>query len=304
MECIEYALALQPDDSVLHHMKGMALRAQALGMIGDRTQLSAVVQTAKEASRAFETAREKNPDDEHGYISDVQLISRVLDYAGAQHEEGLVGYLSSPAVDPYLQGGLGRSEDLLEQVRANREGQNPSTYEQDCRGRLDSLYGRHDRALQVWDNLLQRNDVYFPPIRRQIVWTYLARKERSWDALLGSEIIRANELLERNLDQEPYNDRDMRMWIQSVRHLPTTPSVEAVIEKVAYWQANSGSIESTYYLYVLNAILAIEGSLLAADSARQYLDECRSRARLRRNRTKSFRMARPRWTIGTIGASL
>ena len=293
MECIEYALALQPDDSVLHHMMGMALRAQALGMIGDRTQLSAVVQTAKEASRAFETAREKNPDDEHGYISDVQLISRVLDYAGAQHEEGLVGYLSSPAVDPYLQGGLGRSEDLLEQVRANREGQNPSTYEQDCRGRLDSLYGRHDRALQVWDNLLQRNDVYFPPIRRQIVWTYLARKERSWDALLGSEIIRANELLERNLDQEPYNDRDMRMWIQSVRHLPTTPSVEAVIEKVAYWQANSGSIESTYYLYVLNAILAIEGSLLAADSARQYLDECRSRARLRRNRTKSFEWLGP-----------
>ena len=292
MECIEHALALQPDDSVLHHMKGMALRARAVGMIGDRTQISEVVQVAKDASRS-ETAREKNPDDEHGYISDVQLISRVLDYAGSQHEEGLIGYLSLPTVDPYLQGGLGRSGDLLEQVRANREGQNPSTYEQECRGRLDSLYERHDRALQVWDNLLQRNDVYFPPIRRQIVWTYLARQRRSWSALPQHEIIRANELLERNLDQEPYNDRDMRMWIQSVRHLLVPPSIESVIEKVAYWQANSGSIESTYYLYVLNAILAMEGSAFAADSARQYLDECRSRARLRRNRTKSFEWLGP-----------
>ena len=293
MECIEHALTLQPDDSVLHHMKGMALRARALGMIGERAQLSDVVQVAEDASRSFGTAREKNPDDEHGYISDVQLISRVLDYAGSQHAEGLIGYLSSPTVNPYLQGGLGRSEDLLEQVRANREGQNPSTYEQDCRGRLDNLYERHDRALQVWDNLLQRNDVYFPPIRRQIVWTYLARQKRSWSALPQREIIRANELLERNLDQEPYNDRDMRMWIQSVRHLLTAPSIESVVEKVAYWQANSGSIESTYYLYVLNAILAMEGSVFAADSARQYLDECRSRARLRRNRTKSFEWLGP-----------
>ena len=154
-------------------------------------------------------------------------------------------------------------------------------------------YGRHDQALQVWDNLLQRNDVYFPPIRRQIVWTYLARKNRSWSSLPQREIVRANELLERNLDQEPYNDKDMRMWIQSVRHLPVSPYVESVIEKVAYWQANSGSIESTYYLYVLNALLAMEGSAFAADSARQYLDECRNRARLRRNRTKSFEWLGP-----------
>ena len=293
IECLDYALTLQPDDSVLHHMKGMALRSQAINMIGDRDYLPNVVQKAKEASNAFERAREKNPDDEHGYISEVQLISRVLDYAGRQHDGGLPAYLSLPTTDPYVQGGLGKSEDLLEQVRANRESQNPSTYEQECRGRLDILYGEHEQALQVWANLLQRQDVYFPPIRRQIVWTYLARKRRSWDALPDTELIRANELLERNLDQEPYNDSDMRMWIQTVRRLAVSPSVESVIEKVAYWQANSASINSTYYLYVLNAILALEGSVFAADAARQHLDECRNRARLRRNRTKSFEWLGP-----------
>ena len=293
LECVDRALTLQPEDSVLHHMKGMALRSRTIDLIGERTDLTEVVRTAKAASDSFEKARDRNPDDEHGYISEVQLLSRVLDYAGTQHNHGLTEYLLSPLADPYVQSSLGRSEDLLEQVRRNREGQGPSSFEQECRGRLDSIYGEHDRALQVWDNLLQRQDVYFPPIRRQIVWTYLARKARSWEALSERELARANELLEHNLDQEPYNERDMRMWIQAVRRLPHTPSIESVIEKVAYWQANSGSIDSTYYLYVLNAILAIEGSVFAADSARQHLEECRGRSRLRRNRTKSFEWLGP-----------
>ena len=235
----------------------------------------------------------RTPDDEHGYISEVQLNSRVLDYAGSQHPEGLAGYLSGPATDPFVQTSLEKSEDLLEQVRRNREGEGPSSYEQECRGKLDRLYGRHDQALQVWDSLLHRRDVYSPPIRRQIVWTYLARKGRSWDQLSERELVRATELLESNLNEEPHDDRNMRMWVQAVRRTPEPPSIESVIEKVAYWHTNTGSIDATYYLYVLNAILALEGSVLAEGSVSQYLDECRNRARLRRNRTKSFEWIGP-----------
>ena len=293
IECLDSAIGLQPDDSVLHHMKGMAWRSQATEMIEQRAPLDDVVGMAAQASESFGMAREKDPDDEHGYISEVQLISRVLDYAGRQHTEGLFGYLSSLNADPFVQGSLERSEDLLEQVRRNREGESPSTYEQDCRGKLDSLYGRYDQALQVWDNLLQRKDVYSPPIRRQIVRTYLARKGRSWDDLPDRELIRAMQLLEDNLNEEPNNDRNMRMWVQAVRRVPIPPSIESVIEKVAYWQANSGSIDSNYYMYVFNAVLALEGSAIARDSVAQYLDECRNRARLRRNRTKSFEWVGP-----------
>ena len=293
IECADRALGLQPDDSVLHHMKGMAWRSNAIEMIEQHAPLPEVVGMAIEASESFANAREKNPDDEHGYISEVQLISRVLDYAGSQHPEGLPGYLSTPTADPFVRGSLERSEDLLEQVRRNREGEGPSPYEQDCRGKLDSLYGRHDQALQVWDALLHRRDVYSPPIRRQIVWTYLARKGRSWDDLPERELVRAAELLEDNLNEEPNNDHNMRMWVQAVRRVPDPPSIESVIEKVAYWQANTGSLDATYYMYVLNAIQVLEGSALARESVNQYLDECRNRARLRRNRTKSFEWVGP-----------
>ena len=293
IECIDKAIGLRPDDSVLHHMKGMGLRSHAIEMIEQRSDISDVVAMAKQASDSFEAARQKNPDDEHGYISEVQLISRLLDYSGTHHSNGLKGYLSAPTIDPFIRGGLERCEDLLEQVRRNREGDGPSQYEQECRGRLDSFYGRHDQALQVWDNLLQRRDVYLPPVRRQIVWTYLARRGRAWDHLSSRELDRAAMLLEENLNEDPNNDRDMRMWVQAVRRISYPPSIESVIEKVAYWQANTGSIDATYYLYVFNAVLALEGFSFASDSAHQYLEECRNKARLRRNRTKSFEWLGP-----------
>ena len=293
IECADRALSLEPDNSVLHHMKGMAWRSHAIMMIEQRAPLPDVVHMATQASESFGIAREKNPDDEHGYISEVQLNSRVLDYAASQHRDGLAGYLSGPTADRFMQSSLEKSEDLLEQVRRNREGEGPSSYEQDCRGKLDLLYGRHEQALQVWDTLLHRRDVYSPPIRRQIVWTYLARKDRSWDHLSPRELVRATELLEENLNEEPHDDRNMRMWVQAVRRVPEPPSIESVIEKIAYWQANTGSIDATYYLYVLNAILALEGSVLAGGSVNQYLDQCKNRARLRRNRTKSFEWIGP-----------
>ena len=105
--------------------------------------------------------------------------------------------------------------------------------------------------------------------------------------------MRAKSLIEDNLDEEPNNDRDMRIWVQIARRVPHPPSIESVIEKVSYWKTNSDSIDATYYLYVFNAILALEGSILASELVSQYLEECRSRARLRRNRTKSFEWVGP-----------
>ena len=287
-KCVDHALSLQPEDSLLHHMKGMGLRFHADFLIEQREDLSEIIPVAEQACESFAASRERNPDNEHGYISEVQLVSKVLEYAGRENPQGLLGYLKSPSVEPFVQRSLERSEDLLEQVRRNREGGAPSSYELNCWGKLDRLYGRHEDALQVWDSLLNKREVYSPPIRRQIVRTYLARRGRSWDELSERELTRASLLLEDNLFEEPGNDRNMRMWIQAIRRVSDPPTIESVIEKVAYWQANVGSIDAIYYLYVLNTILALEGFVLAGEKAERYSNDCRNRARLRRNRTKSF----------------
>jgi tetratricopeptide (TPR) repeat protein len=285
---IDRAIILQGKDNVLYHMKGMALRYQADELMRQGAELEKVIPYIKLASEAFEYARMLDPDDPHGYISEVQMLARVLDYAGRRNPGGIRSYWSSPIADIFLRDSLERAEDLLEQVRRTREGEGVSSYEQDCRGRLDALYGRHEQALQIWDNLLNRNDVYRPPVRRQIVWTYLARRDRSWDALEAREVERIVGLLENNLQEEPNSDKNLRLWVQAVRRQKQPPSIEAVIERVSYWKANSGGLDPVYYLYVFNLLQVFEGSVWAREDARRYIDECRQLARFRRNRTKSL----------------
>lgn len=177
----------------------------------------------------------------------------------------------------------------MEQVRRNREGQGePSPLEVDCRAKLDALYGRHDRALQTWDSLLSRKDSYHPPLRRQIIWTHLARHNRSWNSLSDRDLQRVTTLLEENLQEEPSNDKDLRLWIQAVRWSKYPPSLESIIERVSYWKANSGTLDSAYYLYLLYVLSALQGSVQARDYAERYMEECRQIARFRRNRTNSF----------------
>ena len=61
IECADRALNLEPDNSVLHHMKGMAWRSQTITLIEKRAPLNDVVRTATSASESFGIAREKNP---------------------------------------------------------------------------------------------------------------------------------------------------------------------------------------------------------------------------------------------------
>jgi tetratricopeptide (TPR) repeat protein len=288
LECINVAIGLREHDHVLHHIRGMTLRRQIYELIGNRAPLDRLIELARSASASFQTARSLKPDDEHGYISEVQMLARVLDYAGRPYSNGVIGYLASPRAAPFLCDSFERAERLLEQVRRNREGEGASSYEEHCRAKMDALYGQHDKALQTFDNLLIREGIYKPPIRRQIVWTYLARKGRDWNAIDSQEASRIVELLERNLQEEEDDDKNLRLWVQAVRRLEHPPSIESVIERVGYWRVNSGSLDSVYYLYVFYAILALDGSSLARNEAIRYLNECRHLARFRRNRTRSL----------------
>ena len=288
VECIDRALALQNRDHVLHHMRGMALRQQVYEEIQADRDLTQVIDLAKKASESFGAARTLSPEDEYAYISEVQMLLRLLDCAGRKHAGSALDYASSHSADPFLREAFQQSEDLLERVRRNREGQGASHFEETCRAHLDTLYGKHEVALQAWDGLLSRKDTYAPPIRRQIVWTYLARRERSWHKLEPREIDRIVDLLEQNLREEPHIDTNLRLWVQAVRNSSKPPTMESIIERVGYWRTNANSLESVFYSYVLYALQAIEGSILAIDSANRFIEELRARARFSRNRTKSL----------------
>lgn len=284
---VEHAIALQPKDPLLWHMNGMSYRYQAYNLMSLNEPLEEVVELAERASECFEEARSCNPDHEHAYISEIQLLARVLNYAVQDTEESIFQYIARPSAPPYIREAFDKAESLLAEVGANREGTQSSSWEQSCRASISRLYGDYQEALQIWDSLLSRDDVFRPPVRRQIVYAMQAR-EKSWTNMEQRHLSRCIRLLQDNLDEYPNNQRDLRLWLRAVRHATTKPSIDSLIEKVSYWKANTNALEATYYLYVLYALKALDGLIVERDFAERFMNESIQLSRNRRNRRNSF----------------
>ncbi len=288
LQCVDVALSIQPGDHVLHHMRGMILRESMTKNSGKGTSIDVLIDIAKKATESFEEARSLRPDQEHGYISEVQLIIYLVDQAGRSRRDVVGDVLARPETDPFLKRSLERAEDLLDRVHHLYAGEAPSRYVLACRARLQRFYGDYQRALQAWDSLLSRPEVAKPPIRRQIVWTLLRRHGSTWDALPNRAIDRIQRLLEDNLEEENQDSTSLRLWLRAIRQSRTPPSLDSVIEKVGYWKVNTGALDAAYYLYVLHTLRALNGSIQGKADAERALEECRAIARFRRDRTRSY----------------
>lgn len=299
-ELIDRAIALSPDDHVLYHIKGMAFRSECYDLM-DRIRTAGKLANVEElerlvssATEQFGEARARAPEDEHGYISQVQMLIRVVDALRAVNGGRTVEALASlPGLGPLVRRAVDEAGYLLEQVRANREGERVSEYAVRCSAGLDALYGNYAAVLQAWDGLLSRADVYKPPVRRQLVRAYLAKHERRWQALTQKEIERSVDLLQRNILEEPAEEQNLRLWVQAVRRLAPAPAIGQLLERVAYWRTNSESVDAAYYFYVLHAVEALAGSPLSRQALDDAIAECRRRARARRNRNHSFEWLGP-----------
>lgn len=298
---LEQAIYLQPSDPVLWHMKGMSYLYQAQNLMASRDTLENVVTLAEQASDCFAQSRALNPEHEHAYISEIQLLARVLNYAVQDTDETIFQYIKrrDNALPIYIREAFDKAESLLAIVRASRAGTQSSSWEQSCRASISELYGNYQGALQIWDSLLSRNDVNHPPVRRQIVYAYKDRAE-SWQKMSPKNRDRCIRLLQDNLDEQPYYDRDLRLWLQAVRFSTNIPSIESLIEKVSYWKTNTNALDAAFYLYVLYSIQALEGLRIERDLAERFMTESAQLSRNRQNRRRSFEWLGPGHGIGRL----
>ena len=293
LECVNSAISLQPEDHVLHHMRGMVLRQEMKADTGAENLIDRLIGITEEASESFEEARRLGPDREHGYISEVQMLIDLIDRIGQRRHGVIPNILARWDTDPFLQQALERAEELLDRVRHLHAGEELSQYAVRCQARLEIIYDNYPRALQAWDNLLSRPEVAKPPVRRQIVWTTLRRRDGDWGRLTDRETERMRRLLEENLEEEVNDSTSLRLWLRAIRQSQLPPSLDSVIEKVGYWKVNTNALDAAYYLYVLHTLHALNGSLQGAADAERALEECRSRAQFRRDRTRSFEWIGP-----------
>ena len=287
LEAADYAVQLADNDSVVYHMRGMVRRYQLTELRRGDVAPEDLVAVAEKASSDFERSRTLSPENDHGYIAEAQMLIELLEHVARSFGD-LFQFLTRRDIPPYLREALDRVEGLLAHVKRDREGVGASQYETRASAKAHALYGDFAGAIQRLESLITRSDVYQPPVRRQIAWAYLARGEGDWSRVPKRNVERVVELLEQNLEEEPRRDPNIRLWVQASRFQEMPPSVESVFEQVQYWRAEQGSVDAAYYAYVLNALMAMDGSNLALNRYEQHLEECRDLTRFRRNRDRSY----------------
>lgn len=293
-ETIDSAISIQAQDQILHHVRGMVFRYRVKQQQENRNaDLNSIVELAKEATRSFEQSRCLEPDIEHGYISEIQMLIDLLDFAARKTGGSVVSLITKGELDSYIRTALEKVEDLLDRVFALHAGEKPSGYAIECKGRIERFYGDYQGALQTFDSLLHKPGHAHPPIRRQIVWTLLKKREDKWENLTTKEVVRISDLLEKNLEEEIRDSTSLRLWLRAIRFARVAPSLDLVTEKVSYWKANTSSLDSAYYLYILHGIRALDGSTQGLADFERAVEECRALSRYRRDRTRSFEWIGP-----------
>ena len=288
------ALALLPNDPLLHHMAGMAWRAELYGMLDSVNSdfggefEAKLLDIVGEASREFESSRSLDKRSEYSYISQVQMILRVVGTAsiarGYQHEA--MQFLTLPGNDSYREL-VDQAQNLLSDLALTKGSEIPSQLQVRVQAELEKLHGNHSEAIQRLTNILDRRDSYRPPVRRAIIRAYAAKHEDDWSRLTDRELARVVELATDNIVEEPASDHSLRLWLRAVR-TENALSVDSVAEKLSYKRLQNPSVDTTYYLYIMKFLQLESGDLAVAREVPDLIDECSRLAQDLSRTTTSF----------------
>lgn len=288
------AIGLSNDDSLLHHMAGMGWRAELYNELNKlqgsyREREGMLFGLLKEATREFESARRINRINDHNYISQVQMIhrfvGRVSRAAGYQSHE-TIKFLTIRGNDKYLEL-IDEAQNLLSDLELIKGNEAESQLHLQVEARLKGLYGNHAEALQGLNNLLDRNDVFKPPIRRAVIRVRVDRRQGDWHQLPSRELARIVELAKSNVEEEPGSDHNLRLWLRAVR-TENVLSLDGIAEQLAYKRLQNPSLDTAYYLYIMKFLQLEAGDWAARQDLPQLMEECRNLASGLQRTTTSF----------------
>jgi len=303
---LKRAVTLAPGDSFHHHSLGMVLRFWVRDQLREMLRnaevatpiemLRKVRELTQRASECFAKTRELGPEDDHGYITHIQMIleisERLISASGVNSIPDLEEQRGELA--DWIRSNTVLAEDLLGRVTHMRAEGKPSRFELRCGTRLMNLYGDFLAAIRTWESLLAREDTEHGPLRRAVASAYYCKAGRLWSGLSQEELIRVSELMEQNLHEDPANDRDVRVWFQTYKRLPDFSYLQA-IDRLEAWAARSDSLEAHYYSYVLHFLLWRAGISRGETEISVHLDRCKDLAIGRRGHSYEWLSTVPAW---------
>jgi len=298
------ATELDPNEQVHHHALGMVRRFSIRSLMSDLLQhessltadflFETIFEKYSSASEEFAIARKLGPEDNHGYITHIQLILEILEnLVRLDTGKTLPSLLSKESkVGDWARASVVRAEDLLRQVQHLRESDKPSRYELSCTNALANLYGHFDAVISSLETLSK--SVPDSDVRRALATAYYSKSGRVWANYTDSELRRTKKLMEDNLRADPTNEHDIRYWFQAFRRLPEFSYIDA-IDRLEGWAKKSNQVDAYYYLYILHFLRWLQGAERNENATRASLDQCRQHAIGKRGYAYEWLAKEPPW---------
>ena len=293
-DAYDRSIELLPNDTLLHHMAGMGWRAELYNLLDslespistdDESKLFHLI---NEAESEFSKARTLNRRSEYNYVSQVQMIARVVGTVsrlkGYPHDT--LQFLTLHGNDRYREL-VDHGQNLLSDLDLMKGGESQSEFLVEVQSRLERLHGRHEHAIERLTNVLDRQGVYKPPLRRAIIRSYMSMCENDLSALSQRRLARVVELANENVEEEPDSDYNLRLWLRAVR-AENTISIDRVAEQLAYKRLQNPSLDTTYYLYIMKFLQLEAGDLAVKRDLPELMEECSRLARDLPRTTTSF----------------
>ncbi|AYB32347.1 cold-shock protein [Chryseolinea soli] len=287
-EAIRLSEAMDIQDSLLHHIKGMCIRSTIFDLMDKNTKSKSregtynpdeyeeildklIPSAAKEFETSRQIARKQNKADEHGYVAHIQMLIRAIDF-GAQIADKSKGDFLAEIKEPFIDW-LDLAESLLEEIRRIHITDDDSSKVEECSNQLLELYDNYNQILQ---NLRSQLDKSRNPgrIRRQIVRIYFKREIQISDNKVLNDLL---SLMEQNINSEPDNERNFYLWFRAARL--SRISLEDALSRVGKWKINSITTDSVFYFYVLKVFRALEGYTNDTIDAFNLIKECKAKGR-------------------------
>ena len=247
-----------------------------------------IFEIVNEASKEFDAARVLDRRSEYSYISQVQMIQRVIGAVSIAkgYRYQTIQFLTLSGNDSYREL-LDQAQNLLSDLALIKGDETSSQLQMSLHADLEKLHGNHSEAIQRLTNVLDQRGAFRPPIRRALIRAYDARHHGDWTGMTGKELARVVKLAGDNIVEEPASDYNLRLWFRAVR-TENTLSVDHVAEQLAYKRLQNLSVDTTYYLYIMKFLQLESGDLAVVSEIPGLIDECSRLAEDLSRTTSSF----------------
>ncbi|MFQ6197232.1 hypothetical protein [Streptomyces sp. NPDC000405] len=271
-------------DAIHFHSLGMVLRLWVKQDLGEITANTGRLQEAvdriqakyERALDAFARGRKLDPEDEHSYVTPVQMIADVLNQLVriSPYENLLDLVRKGEGVGKWADGQLLLAESLLDELDAALPGHRRSSYHNTCERQLQALYGNIDSLVREWRSLVTESQSH-SGAALVLARAFFREQKQQWSDMAPEAFGSVVELYESVFTAHgDLSDSDLRTWFRCYRKLETYDELHA-LERFAVLASTRSSLECNYYLYVLRFMRWLRGDEQTQREAERYLAEAK-----------------------------